>query len=455
MKEPVGSRLVTASAADEPVARMSKVPKPAQPGSSGRHGLKRRLEHAGPVALAGGFSLITNVLVTLAVARVLTPRGYGSFIQLLGIFVVLSMPGSAIQVGVVRRVTAWDGAGTSGMVLPWVRLWHRRAGLIVVLAGLASAAVSPWVARLLSLPSWSCVIAVGCAGAAWVPLSIDRGLLQARRAYAPLAGNMILESITKALWVVALAAAGTGASGAIFGLLAAELIATLHAFGASRRTISTLPTGYSANKRASLRRNLVSDVAAALCTLGLLAWLQNFDVIILGREAPGASGQYAAISVAAKSIAYGAIALSFYLLPEAAIRRQLGGLGFKPLWIAGALLAVPAASELLVAVIMPHWAISAVFGARLAGASGSFATLVGAMILLSGTVMLSYYLLGAGHRGIVAILALGAVGATAAALVSHGRVGMTAGTDLGLQAALLLVVGIYFGAVHHEKRVLQ
>jgi hypothetical protein len=32
---------------------------------------------------------------------------------------------------------------------------------------------------------------------------------------------------------------------------------------------------------------------------------------------------------------------------------------------------------------------------------------------------------------------------------------MTAGTDLGLQAALLLVVGIYFGAVHHEKRVLQ
>ena len=58
--------------------------------------------------------------------------------------------------------------------------------------------------------------------------------------------------------------------------------------------------------------------------LAFLALLQNLDVILLGREAPKHSGEYAAISVAAKALVFGAIALGGYLLPEATIRWHRG-----------------------------------------------------------------------------------------------------------------------------------
>ena len=47
---------------------------------------------------------------------------------------------------------------------------------------------------------------------------------------------------------------------------------------------------------------LASDLLMALTALAFLAILQNFDVVLLGSQAPGNSGSYAAISVACKPI---------------------------------------------------------------------------------------------------------------------------------------------------------
>ena len=44
-----------------------------------------------------------NVVATVAVARLLTTNQYGGVAQLLGLYFVLSMPGSALLVSVVRR----------------------------------------------------------------------------------------------------------------------------------------------------------------------------------------------------------------------------------------------------------------------------------------------------------------------------------------------------------------
>ena len=81
--------------------------------------MRTGLLQAGPLAAAGVLANGANVIVTVAVARVLSPHSYGALNQLTGLFLILSMPGTAVVVAVVRRVTMWhdSGAGPSGAAL--------------------------------------------------------------------------------------------------------------------------------------------------------------------------------------------------------------------------------------------------------------------------------------------------------------------------------------------------
>ncbi len=74
------------------------------------------LRGASPIALAGLVANIANIGVTLLVARLLSTRGYGALNQLVAVFFVLSIPGSALLVGIVRRITLWQRTGHGSRV---------------------------------------------------------------------------------------------------------------------------------------------------------------------------------------------------------------------------------------------------------------------------------------------------------------------------------------------------
>ena len=74
-------------------------------------GVVAGIRDAGPIAIAGLVANSANVVVTVVVARLLTSRGYGELAQLNGVFLFLSMPGSALA----RRGRAeGDGAPHGG-----------------------------------------------------------------------------------------------------------------------------------------------------------------------------------------------------------------------------------------------------------------------------------------------------------------------------------------------------
>ena len=77
---------------------------------------------------------------------------------------------------------------------------------------------------------------------------------------------------------------------------------------------------------------------------------------------------------------------------------------------------------------------------------------MGAMVCLSLTVILTMYLLAIGWRWVSGVLVLGAVGATLAVIVAHGRPVVTARNDLIVQAVLLGVVLVAFVALHRRRR---
>jgi O-antigen/teichoic acid export membrane protein len=431
---------------------------------------------AGPLALAGFAANGANVIVTVVVARLLATRGYGALAQLTSLFLIVSLPGTAVVVSVVRRVTALAGAGRAAPVRDWARRTHARALTALMVAAAVAFVARGALSRVLSIPEPLAVFAILFAGSVWVLLSLDRGLLQARRAYRTLAVNLLVEGGVRTVAVLALVGAGFGVTGAAWGILLGEAVTALHArFAADRawlvhaskeeRTgavhaprVAQRPTALNGRRdlgelrgAPSRRQRPLLDLGSSLVAMALLAYLQNVDIVVLGREAPHSSGAYAAISVASKALVFAAIALGGYLLPEAAIEWHRGGHALRQLGTTLAVLAIPGAALLVGSVLFPHRLLSLAFSARYVGAQSAFAFLVLAMVFLCGTVTMTIYLLAAGQRWIGALLLVGAVVATFAVAAAHGSLRPTARADLAVQAGLALITTCAFVAVHWRR----
>jgi len=418
-----------------------------------------------PIVAAGAAAGVSSLLTTVLVARLLSSRGYGALIVLLSLFLVLSMPGSALLVGVVRRITAWESEGQADRVHGWVVKVHRvGAGAVIVLA-LAIWLVRAPLISALSLPGPGGVVEILTAAGIWVLVSIDRGLLQARQDYRNLSINLVLEAVTRTAFTIGFAAVW-GVTGAAFGVLVGELITAVHARVTAMAALARGPqvTVVSAAAESVLEtadtepasapshtgRHLAADMVTALISLALLAILQNADVIGLGSQAPNRSGSYAAISVPSKALVYAALVFINYLLPESAIRWHQGSHALRQLGYTLLILALPAAVLLGVALAAPRTLLDLVFRHRLAAAAPAFATLVLAMVCLCVTVVITVYLLGVGWRWVVLLLAAGTGALALFTIRAHGQYLGTARADLGVQGALALASVIALVGVHRR-----
>jgi O-antigen/teichoic acid export membrane protein len=417
-----------------------------------------------PIVAAGAAAGLSSLVTTVLVARLLTTRGYGAFIVLLGLFLVLSMPGSALLVAVVRRITAWESEGHGDRVHGWVVRVHRVGTAAVIILALAIWLVRAPLISALSLPGPGGVVEILTAAGIWVLVSIDRGLLQARQDYRNLSINLVMEAVTRTAFTIGFAAAW-GVTGAALGVLVGEMITAVHARVTAMAALARRPlapavaeargaadagSGDGAVISTHTGRHLAADMVTALVSLALLAVLQNADVIGLGSQAPHRSGSYAAISVPSKALVYAALVFVNYLLPESAIRWHQGSHALRQLGHTLAILALPAVLLLALATAVPKTLLDVVFGAKLAAAAPAFATLVLAMVFLCITVVLTVYLLGVGWRWVALLLAAGTAALIVFTLRAHGQYLATARTDLVVQGVLALASAMALVAVHRR-----
>jgi O-antigen/teichoic acid export membrane protein len=432
----------------------------------GVESMRAGLLQAGPLAAAGVLANGASVVLTVALARLLSPHSYGVLNQLTGLYLILSMPGSAVVVAVVRRVTVWHEDGSGHLVRRWAGRVHRQGTLLVLVWAVIVFTSRHGVAVLLNQQSGIGIAAILTAAAFFVLLSLDRGLLQAHRAYRPLAANLVVEMGFRVVAVVVLVAAGYGPSGAAVGVLIGEVVAAVHARWASVRAwsggvaprlldaaswVAAVRPDTVLGDRTSVRRTVVVDLVVASVSLSMVAVLQNIDVLVVGRDNPSHSGAYAAVSVTSKAIVFGAIVLGGYLLPEAAIRWRQGGHALRQLAVVLVLLAVPSVLLLGVALIAPQELLQVVFHHAYTSAADALVPLVLAMIMLSVSVILTMYLLAVGRRWVAVVLVVGAGALTLATLAVHGSPRATAFVDLGVQAAVLVVIVCGFAVVHRVR----
>jgi len=383
----------------------------SRPGLGGLRGLAGNLSNSDTGRAAGlGIAVIVgNVLAlvfTVIFARALGASGYGSLAALLSAYIILMVPGSALQIAAAREVSREVAAGstTAGSE---VRSWLARLAVGTLVVAVLAIPLRGVIGALINVDDLWAAAAVPVTAMLWMILAVERGVLQGHQRYSTVALSIVGEATTRIIFAVLLVAIGLDVTGAFLGsalsLLAVALVLLVPL---GRR----LAPAEGDEREASRLRDLLAGAWIPVIGLTLLFALQELHIIIVKHEASDeAAGSYAVAAVAAKAIIWVAVGLGMYLLPEAA-RRAETGVDARPILLRTlALIAAASVPMVLIYAVAGRPLLKAVFGEELTAASDALPWLGLAMAMLACAYLSVQYLLAMGRANFIWVLGVAAV----------------------------------------------
>jgi O-antigen/teichoic acid export membrane protein len=374
--------------------------------SIGLRGLLAELRRSDTGRAAGlGVAVITvNVIAlafTIVFARLLGASGYGSLAVLLSAFIILMVPGSALQIAAAREVSH-DLAVGSPSAGAGVRRWLERLAIGTILIAIAAIPLRGLIGALINVDELWAAAAVPVTAMLWTIVCVERGVLQGFQRYRIVGFSLVGEALSRIFFALLLVAVGLDVTGAFLGSalsLAAIALVLLWPLGRELGGVEDEP------ERDTRLRELLVGAWVPVIGLTLLLGLQELHIIIVKHEASDdAAGSYAVAAVAAKAIVWIAVGLGMYLLPEAARRGKIG-VDARPILIRTlALIAVAAVPMVLIYAVAGKPLLGAVFGDDLTGASGALPWLGLAMSLLAFAYLSVQYLLAMGRATFIWVL---------------------------------------------------
>ncbi len=355
---------------------------------------------AAGLAIATIVQQLMAVVFTVVFARILGTDGYGSLAALINFTVLLVVPGSALQVVTARQGTL-GRFGHGPELAATLARWTRH-----ILYGLGAVAVASFVLRrpladLVNIDQEWAAAAVPVSAALWLLVCVQRGLLQAARAYRPVAISIVAEGLVRILGSLALVALAFGVTGAYLGTFVAWAGVALVLHRILRRRLGPPAPGRANHPLSALARHAAVPIAG----LVLVAALQNVDVI-MARHAldHDTAGIYAATTVAAKAIVWVAVGIGLWVLPEAT-RRAAAGLDPRHVLVrALALIGLLTVPALAIFALFPRLVLTTAFGTDFASGDRVLLVLGIAFALLACTYVVVQFLLGLHRRVFVLVL---------------------------------------------------
>ncbi|HEX6460660.1 MAG TPA: oligosaccharide flippase family protein [Thermoleophilaceae bacterium] len=384
---------------------------------------------------------LLGLVFTVVFARVLGKDGYGSLAALVAAFLILSIPGTALQVTVAREVSgalATGEAARGAAIRGWMRSLLIGAAAVTVVSLLLRGPIG----SIIGVDAHWAAGAVVPTAALWLVLCVQRGALQGLQRYRLVGISLVGEAATRLIFGLILVGVGLDIAGAYLGTtMSIASMATLLGL-ALHRELDTAPPGHAAPVGERLR-DLAARAWAPLVALALIAVLQNIDVIVVKhRVSNDAASAYAAAAVAAKVMVWIAVGLGMYLLPEATRRTSVGRDARPVLLKTLAVLAATAVPALLIFVFGGHLLLDKAFGKDFATADTALPILGVAMTFLAITYLCVQYLLALHRSRFVLVLAAGAVLDPLLLLLAGHKLTSIALVLAALQAALAAAIAM-------------
>lgn len=390
------------------------------------------------VAVAVAISNVLNVVFQLVTARLLPPTEYSLLVTLFSVLLIANVPILSLQASVARRVAQGladgDRAAAGAILIESLRPLARW-GAILLGVGLAMAipfAIVFNVERELPL------LAVGAAVLATLPLPVAWGGLQGLERFGMLGSSQLLYGTLKLLAGVILGALGFGAAAIVFGVA----IATLLAFTASLWPLRPYLSAGVRRARSSLRLfDAYTRGAAAI--LILIAALTNLDLIAARVFLEDSiAGDYAAISVASRSLLLLPLIATTVLFPRVATLRDLtaershllGGLA-----AVGVLAVIP----MVLFFAIPGELIEIGFGADYVSGADWLGPLAVAMLIYALAEVYMFHFLALGRVRYGWVLAGGQALQLALLAFLHGTVEQIIAAQIATAAVILIASELF------------
>jgi O-antigen/teichoic acid export membrane protein len=396
------------------------------------------------LAAAAGASNLLGLAFTVVIARQLGTEDYGSLAALVSAFLVVSIAGSALQITVARE-TSLEVEHHDGGIVHNVESWVMNLLVVAAVAVVVGLLLRRPIGELIGVgPHPWAAAAIFVSGAAWILLSVLRGVLQGVGRFGWVAVSIAGEAGLRLIFAVGFVAAGGGVTGGFLGSGAAVVtMAAILAYPIAQ-SLKSLAADDSASRAPSGADHSLAALALrswpALTALTLIALLQNSDVIMVKRDAADAiAGAYAANSVAAKVIVWVAIGLGLWVVPETA-RRGPGRESLAVLFRVLGLLAAIGVVMVTAYALMGRELLDIGFGDKFDLAAGSLATLAAAMTLLSMTYVVAQHFLGIGRRLFLVLLATAALSQIVTLTAVSDSPARTADTLLVVNSVLFVLM---------------
>jgi O-antigen/teichoic acid export membrane protein len=378
--------------------------------------------------------IVTNVLAlgfTIVFARILGDDGYGDLAVLISSFIILMVPGSALQVAAAREVSH-DIAEGNPNAGAGIRRWLVRliAGTLIV--AVIAIPVRSVIATLINIEQDWAAAAIPVTAMLWVIVCVLRGVLQGFQQYKTVGLSLIGEASVRIAFALILVGIGLDVTGAFLGSAMSLIAIALVLMVPLRRQLHAVDPQAAEDLRL---RQLLAGAGVPVLGLTLLLALQELHIIIVKHEATeDAASSYAVAAVAGKAIMWIAIGLGIYLLPEAT-RRAKTGEDARPILLRTlALIAAMAVPMVLIYSVAGEPLLRVVFGEDLTEASDALPFLGLAMSLLACSYLSVQYLLAMGKASFLFVLAAGVVAEVALLLLIGDDLTAIALALLGIQA---------------------
>jgi O-antigen/teichoic acid export membrane protein len=356
------------------------------------------------VGLAG--AMVANNVIALGSVIVFSRllSDYGSLAALVSYFLILAVVGYAMQLATAREAVLGH-LGVGRAMATTIRNWTRSILLFTVVMTVISVLLRHPIAEAVGVKQeWGAALGIP-AGCLYLLLCIMRGFLQGLGDYKAVGISLIGEQASRLAMGGILAAAGFGVTGAYVGTPLSFVAMILYCSVLLRRHLGAPEPG----RRPTI--GLWAHVAsawAAIAALGVIAVLQNIDIIAAKHQfSTDVASSYSAVAVAAKVLIWVAMGAGFYLVPEVS-RRHAAGEDTRPvLGKAVAIVAVAAVPCLLIYAFLPRLLIKSAFGADRLLAVNTLFILGVAFTVLAGTYLAVQYMLALKRTWF--LLAIGAV----------------------------------------------
>jgi O-antigen/teichoic acid export membrane protein len=408
---------------------------------------KRFLRGSAVMAAGTMTANVFNYLYHTLMGRMLGPADYGVIASLTSLSFFILAPVGTIGYTAMKYTAGYAAGGETGKIrylLSRMTSFLLKAGLA---AGLALAAVSPFVAKFLNFknPLPLLILAPLMLIAYLVP--INKGVIQGLQRFGSLSGITGLEAISKVVLAVALVWAGFAVNGAVTASVLSVGIVYAVTFLPLRDIRRAEPVKDDALRAVAKYSGPVFIIS--LCLNGY----SSLDIIAAKHFlTPLAAGHYAGLALLGKIVVFSGLTVVGVMFPEVAGRHTANRRHRHILALTLAVVSALSGFVVVLYLTVPKLVIGILFGSKYLSAA-PYAGLFGfAMLCLTLAYVISNYCMAIGKTSFVWIAVAAAAAEFGALWRWHSSMGQIVTVMAIVMGLFLAGMAAYIGLLSIYER---